>query len=292
MEKWMLSKDFFVKIWESKEFQELEEQIQDAKEDVFLEYLEKNSEQFEKSLRYPSGALDEIKAYLEEEENEFLFALLSLGRLMGIVECFERILYEQQQTEFSCTQVETSAKFIKYFPEVIDALKNGGPMSHKQLGQALDLKPSTLTEAMKDILKTAAVGVDNIGICKVYFLTNAGIRYVREQKKKAQVRSKLIYGQSFDVSNILIDNMLSNAIKWRGLFARNMKNDINRKKERDQSIYTQKRSRYCDILLQDEFTSTPYSAPTRKSCSIEIPLNDEDEDLCPINNKNISSAVS
>lgn len=169
------------KFLESMQFQELMDYADERQQDIFVEWLEKK-EDFQTTLQYKYALLDEIADYLHTDQPRY--AVLRLGSLLGTVESFERILFERREDQWAQVRFQKEAVQVKHLPEVIQALETHGAMFHAELGKYLGMNPSTLTEAMKKILETGAVQAGLSGKYKIYTLTDAGLRYGRELRKK------------------------------------------------------------------------------------------------------------
>lgn len=118
------------------------------------------------------------------KENQEFQSILRLGSLLGSIETFQWFLYQQQQTQWAMTRIEKEAETVKHLPQVVQALESHGSMYHSELSQYLGLKESTLTEAMKKILETEIVYSYPSGKYKIYSLSDTGIRYGREMRKR------------------------------------------------------------------------------------------------------------
>lgn len=164
------------------QFRDLLDYAEERQQDIFAEWLERNEKDFWETLRYEYALLDETVDFLHTDEPRY--AVLRLGSLLGTVESFERILFEHREDQWAQARFQKEAVQIKHFPEVIRALETHGAMFHAELGEYLGLNPSTLTEAMKKVLDTGAVQASTSGKYKIYTLTDAGLRYGRELRRK------------------------------------------------------------------------------------------------------------
>lgn len=147
-----------------------------------------DSKAVRKELRYTSALVGYAGRYLQETD-EARYAAVRLGALAGTVECFERILYEQDQGVWA--EMRFAEEPVKHLPEVVQALETHGPMSHAELAKHLGMKTSTLTEGMKKVLHTGAVRASTMGKYKMYSLSDAGLRYGKELRKKRRQDASL-----------------------------------------------------------------------------------------------------
>lgn len=164
------------------QFQELLDYVEDKQQDIFTEWLEKDEETFRTTLRYEYALLDETADYLHTDQPRY--AVLRLGCLLGTIESFERVLFEHREDQWAQAKFQKETIQVKHLPEVIRALETHGAMFHAELGEYLGLNPPTLTEAMKKVLDTGAVQASHSGKYKIYTLTDAGLRYGRELRRK------------------------------------------------------------------------------------------------------------
>lgn len=169
--------------------QELIDYAHEAQQEVFLKWLDGTSEEFQQYLRYQSALLDEVPDLLRPDKSSLAF--LQLGSLMGTVESFERVHYETQQSQWARDRLQEEGASIKHLSQVVQILEVNGAMTHKELSSSLKMNPPTLTEAMKKILETGAVQVSSSGKYKIYTLTDAGLRYGRDLRKRRQGGSPL-----------------------------------------------------------------------------------------------------
>lgn len=161
--------------------QELVDYAEQAKNLLLSDWLEGRTESVRSRLRYESALLTYAALFLQELD-ESRYAALRLGALLGAVESFERILFEQNQNLWA--EARFTKEPVKHLPEIVQALETHGPMSHTDLGNYLGIKPPTLTEAMKKVLNTGAIQVSMIGKYKVYTLSDSGLRYGKELRKR------------------------------------------------------------------------------------------------------------
>lgn len=169
---------------EALQFQDALAYAQERQQEIFLDWLESSEEDLQATLRYESALLDETSDFLQTDESSY--AILRLGSLLGTVESFERILYEQEQDQWAQARFQKETLSVKHLPEIVRALETHGAMYHSELSKYLGINPPTLTEAMKKIVETGAVQVSTAGKYKIYTLTDSGLRYGRELRKKKQ----------------------------------------------------------------------------------------------------------
>lgn len=184
-------------------YQELLEYAEERQQDILAEWLEQDeAEDFQEAVRYEFSLLDEVADFLRTDEPRY--AVLRLGSLLGTVECFERVFFERRENQWAQVRFQKEALQVKHLPEVIRALETHGAMFHAELGKYLGLNPPTLTEAMKKVLDTGAVQASLSGKYKIYTLTDAGLRYGRELRKKKRS------GDSLDEAIQIIREHLEN----------------------------------------------------------------------------------
>lgn len=170
------------KLFETLQFQEALAYAEEHQQKIFVSWLEADEISFRGTLRYESTLLDEVSDYLRRDEPSY--AAFRIGSLMGTVESFERIIYEQGQTQWAQARLQKEAYQVKHLPEIVQALETHGVMTHAELSKCLGIKLSTLSEAMKKVLETGAVQASISGKYKIYTLTDSGLRYGRELRKR------------------------------------------------------------------------------------------------------------
>lgn len=168
--------------------QELVDYAERTQSQLLSDWVGGDSQAIRKELRYTSALAGYGVRYLQETD-EARYAAVRLGALAGTVECFERILYEQDQNVWA--EMRFAEESVKHLPEVVQALETHGPMSHAELAKHLGMKTSTLTEGMKKILPTGAVRASTMGKYKMYSLSDAGLRYGKELRKKQRQDASL-----------------------------------------------------------------------------------------------------
>lgn len=162
-------------------YQELITYSEETKASLLAGWIEGRSETIRTELRYESALLTYLKRWIRELSPAF-YALLHLGALLGTVESLERMQYERSQNMWAKARFEKEP--VKHLPEVVLALETHGTMSHTELSEYLSMNASTLTEAMKQILPTGAVLTGRIGRYKLYSLSDAGLRYGKELRRR------------------------------------------------------------------------------------------------------------
>lgn len=168
--------------------QELVDYADRTQSQLLSDWVGGDSQAVRKELRYTSALVGYAGRYLQETD-EARYAAVRLGALAGMVECFERILYEQDQDVWA--EMRFAEKPGTHLSEVVQALETHGPMSHAELAKYLGTKTPTLTERMKKIVPTGAVRTSTMGKYKIYSLSEAGLRYGKELRKKRRQDASL-----------------------------------------------------------------------------------------------------
>lgn len=175
----------WMELLEALQFQSIITYADECQQNIFLDWTEKDEKSLMAVLRYESAALGEVSDYLQTND-EAQYAFLRLGSLLGTVESLDRMLFEQAQDQWAQTKFQEQTMRVKHLPEIVMALETHGSMTHTDLSQYLSINPPTLTEAMKKVLETGAVQATSVGKYKVYTLTDSGLRYGRELRKKGR----------------------------------------------------------------------------------------------------------
>lgn len=168
---------------------ELVDYAKQIQNQLLTDWISGKRESLQRDLRYESALLAYMERFLQKLD-ETRYASLRLGALLGTVESFERILYEQNQNLWA--EARFTKEPVKHLPEVVQALEIYGQMSHTALSEHLKMNPPTLTEAMKKILTTGAVQASTVGKYKMYSLSDAGLRYGKELRKRGKLDLSLI----------------------------------------------------------------------------------------------------
>ena len=148
---------------------------------LLSDWIGEQQQAVRKELKYSSALLTYAERFLKKLDRS-RHAALRLGALLGTVESLERLQYERSQTVWA--EARFSKEPVKHLPEVVQALETHVCMSHSELSEYLEMNASTLTEAMKKIIRTGAVQVSSLGKYKIYSLSDTGVRYGKELRKK------------------------------------------------------------------------------------------------------------
>ena len=169
--------------FEAEQYPELLDYSDSNRFNLFAIHADGDIDFLRKSLRLGSAILQRFSRYLQKK-SEQLFAVYRLGVLSGIVECMNHILYEEAQQLASITRHGREVLYIKHVPQILSALEDEGTLTHSELCNRLNLKPSTLTEIMKRIAPERLFNYVSSGKYKLYSLTDDGRRYARQLRKE------------------------------------------------------------------------------------------------------------
>lgn len=148
-------------------------------QNLIFDWLQMNYEDLRTSLLYDRS---DVELFLALSENDSKSqSLVKVGSLLGTIGCLEKLLIDLSESK---RLSENDNLRIKHLPEVISALETHGSMTHTELCNYLQLKPSTLSEAMHKIQDTGFINVISSGKYKLYNLSDPGIRYGRFLRKK------------------------------------------------------------------------------------------------------------
>jgi len=153
----------------------------EIQEQLLSDWMAERQQAVRQELKYGSALLTYIERFLKRLDAS-RYAALRLGAWLGTVESLERFQYEQNQAEWA--EERFAKAYVKHLPEVVKTLETHGVMSHTELSELLDMKVSTLTEAMKKIVDTGAVQAASVGKYKLYSLSDEGLRYGKELRKR------------------------------------------------------------------------------------------------------------
>lgn len=162
--------------------EEFADYIEENKRTIYLQWEDDDYENLEKSLGYGSMILRHFANRLSVDDGQRV--LFEIGTLKGTIESFEHLLFEKA-TEIRIIEGNKQRfSSIKHLNDVVLTLETHGSLTHTELCNYLDMRASTLTEAMKKILDTNLVLSSPVGKFKVYTLSDTGIKYGRMVRKK------------------------------------------------------------------------------------------------------------
>ena len=156
--------------------------IEENKRIIYRQWESDDYENLEKTLSYGSMILRHFVSCLAEDSIQY--KLFEIGTLKGAIESFEYLLYEKAAELRFLEENKHHYSSIKHLKEVIQTLETHGSMTQTELCDYLRLRASTLSEAMKKILKTELVLSFPVGKFRLYTLSDTGIKYGRLLRKK------------------------------------------------------------------------------------------------------------
>ena len=177
----------YLTLFEQKEYSKVIDCVGEQTERLLYEWLDGMHEKLEKDLQCQTMLLDFFRDGLDENTRER--SLFALGGLYRATKIYAALLFESGMDQRLRTQYEKELVGIKHLKEVVQALEIHGSMTHSELCDYLDLKPSTLTEAMKKILETHTISVLSAGKYRLYSLTDIGIRLGSQFRTKRRMLS-------------------------------------------------------------------------------------------------------
>lgn len=149
--------------------------IQENKRRIFLQWNEDEYENLEKNLEYGSLIL---RFFMDSLKNDDQRALFELGTLKGVVESFEHLLHKKGEELRLQKARYTFFSAVKHLDDVVFALETHGSMTQTELCKYMrNMNASTLSEAMKKILKTGLVMKTALGKYRIYTLSDTGLEY-------------------------------------------------------------------------------------------------------------------
>ena len=180
-------------LFRSKEFDQLLHYADTNRKAISFYWENKTEEDIQLFLKYATSKLvffeKTIKCQLEH------LSSFKLGELLGTVEVYASILFEKQRDQLAVKRAYEENHAIKYLDSIVNLLESHGGLTHTELCEHLNLKASTLSEAIKKVLASGMIDVRNVGKFKIYRLTETGIRYgqyLRNQRKSTITEDQLI----------------------------------------------------------------------------------------------------
>lgn len=175
-------------LW-SKEFKKLIKYSETNQKKLNSYWRNSNKDTVNLFLKYATTKLSFFEKSIESEEQ--LYSIFKIGVLLGAIESYANILYENQHDQLVANKVYEECRTVKYLDDIVGLLESHGGLTHSDLVELLSIKTSTLSEAIKKVLATGLVDVRSSGKYKIYSLTDIGIRYGRfiRNKKREIVSS-------------------------------------------------------------------------------------------------------
>jgi len=140
------------------------------------------NEDLRKSIRYGITMLSYFERSLQQDEE--IKAIFAVGKLMGHIEALEKLQFASDQERMAYERAKLTG--TKHLDEIILALETHGPMSQTELCDLLDLRASTLSEALKKIRKTQLIQASPYGKYKVFSLTESGKTFALSLRIKSR----------------------------------------------------------------------------------------------------------
>lgn len=147
-------------------------------------FRQSNFEVLEKSIRVGNILASNLERSIQTASDQ---ALIAAGKLMGSIETFEKIQYENEQNRAAF--VQTKLLGTKHLDRVIQALSTHGSLSQTQMCEMLALQASTMSEVLKKVRMTNLVQASPYGKYKMYSLTEEGLRYSEALRRKRMYTS-------------------------------------------------------------------------------------------------------
>lgn len=145
------------------------------------------TEELGKSVSYGMVMLSYFERSLHKDAEEG--ALFWAGKLAGCMEALDKLQFASDQMQIAIERVKLYG--TKHLDEIALALETHGTMSQTELGEVLGLQASTLSETLKKVRKTQLVQASPYGKYKVYSLTEEGVRYSAELRRKNKQVSEI-----------------------------------------------------------------------------------------------------
>ncbi len=162
----------------AKNYEKLIDYANEKQEELIHNWQAKNKEKLKQIVLFSNNILNFwVDSIIK---NRLWYALVRCGAWIGALEAIERSVYEESMDMWLQKRMVKKVSSIKHLSEILHLLEMKGVMSHGELVEKLDLKyPSTLTEIMKKIAGLELITIQKSGKYKLYYLTDAGIRYAK-----------------------------------------------------------------------------------------------------------------
>lgn len=182
-----------VELFQAEEFEKLIKYAETNQKSLNTYWQNKSLEDVQLFLKYATSKLSFFENFIQSCVQQF--SAFKIGKLMGAVESYGKIIYEKEQDRLVVDRLYEEGHTVKYLDDIVKLLESHGGLTHAELCEHLSLKTSTLSEAMKKVLATGIVDFRSAGKYKIYSLTEEGIRYgkyIRNQKRDIVSEEQLI----------------------------------------------------------------------------------------------------
>lgn len=198
-----------VELFQLEKFEQLIKYAETNKERLDNYWQNKNKEEIELFLKYATSKLSFFENYIESQLRKY--SVFKIGKLLGAVESYENILYENQREQLIVNKIYEEGHTIKYLDDIVKLLEGHGGLTHTELCNYLSLKTSTLSEAIKKVLAMGVIEVRNSGKYKIYSLNDEGIKYgkfLRNKKKQGDLDEEIIMLLRHSLENITTEQAI------------------------------------------------------------------------------------
>ena len=184
---WVSPECDFEELYQSGQYEDMVQLSEENADQLISLCRGHETEELEKSMRYGMVMLSYFERSLQE--NKESGAVFEAGKLKGYLETLDKLQFAADQDRLA----KARAKLLgtKHLDEIVLVLETHGSMSQTDLGAALGLQASTLSEALKKVRKTNLVQASPYGKYKFYSLTEDGVRYGAMLRKEKSHPSKL-----------------------------------------------------------------------------------------------------
>lgn len=186
-------KDEPVELFQAEEFEKLIKYAETNQKSLNTYWRNNSREDIQLFLKYATSKLSFFENFIQSCVQQF--SAFKIGKLMGAVESYGKIIYEKEQDRLVVDRLYEEGHTVKYLDDIVKLLESHGGLTHAELCEHLSLKTSTLSEAIKKVLATGIVDFRSAGKYKIYSLTEEGIRYgkyIRNQKRDIVSEEQLI----------------------------------------------------------------------------------------------------
>lgn len=150
------------------------EYVDENQHHISSQWVQNDLPRLRKTLRLGMAILSSQEQKIKKDKTRH--GIFRLGALLGTVESFNYLMYENDRQQQTVEVFKKDLKCIKHLQEIVLLLDLYGDLTHSEISEKLALNPPTLTEIMKKIIPTGLIYKTTAGKYKLYSLTEIGSR--------------------------------------------------------------------------------------------------------------------
>lgn len=184
---WVSPECDFEELYDSGRYEDMIRLSRENADMLISLYQSARRDDLEKSVRFGNVILSYFDRSIEQDTKQN--ALFKTGILMGYLKMLDKLQFANDQEQMA--EERAALLGTKHLDEIIFMLETHGRMSQTELGEALGLQASTMSEVLKKVRKTNLIQNNSFGKYKLYFLSDEGFHYGAFLRRKRQKRDKI-----------------------------------------------------------------------------------------------------